>query len=190
MREVLFAAPTARTPRFDAYTPGSYGVDKMDLVRGLADMAAQCKVSLQGVLVLGPVGPLWAYYVVPFITDGRGVRVNALVIPHARITSKGTGTVQQQVVDAFFRDIAAIPGVRVGVPTWPDSVPLGMARDFSYDLLLVQYAPAGTKYHHGRLTRAESDTTAQRALNSRFVDLMKMVSSTYPDSAGAGHRMP
>ncbi len=32
--ELLFAAATSRTPRFDDYTRGSYHVNKLDLARG------------------------------------------------------------------------------------------------------------------------------------------------------------
>ena len=41
-REVLFAAPTPRTSRYDDYTPGCYHADKLDLARGLPTEAARC----------------------------------------------------------------------------------------------------------------------------------------------------
>src|SRR5688572_7942760 len=60
-REALFAAATARTPRYDAYTQESYHADKVDIADGLPAMAKACGLVLRALVIVGPVGPLWAY---------------------------------------------------------------------------------------------------------------------------------
>lgn len=138
-REVLFATPTVRTPRFDDYTPGSYHVDKLDVAAGLPAEAARCGLRLRALLTVGPTGPLWAYHVVPFIEDGESVRVNSLVMPHARITGKGSGQITDNELSRLVATLTRSPLVRSGLPVFPDSVESPLSRDFSYDLLLVVF---------------------------------------------------
>jgi len=105
-REVLFAAPTARTPWFDDYTKGSYHIDKLDLAIGLRKEAERCGVTLEALVVVGPNGPLWSYNVLAFLRDGDSVRINSLVIPHARITGKATKHLSGRTLAEWFRQLA------------------------------------------------------------------------------------
>jgi hypothetical protein len=130
--EVLFAAASRRTPRFDDYTAGSYHVDKLDLVQGLPVRAALCGVRLRAALVVGPLGPLWAYYVAVLVDEGATVRINTLVMPHARITGKGTGVVSPEEAALFLRTIQNASLVHPGIPATA-------ADEFSYRLLLALY---------------------------------------------------
>src|SRR5687768_17657728 len=94
-REVLDAKATSVTPLYDDYTEGSYHVDKLNVFKGLPEMAQKEGLKLRGLIVFGPVGPLWAYYVAAFLDEGEMIRVNSLTMPHARITYKSTGTITQ-----------------------------------------------------------------------------------------------
>src|SRR5262245_51091726 len=59
--EVLDARPTPVTPKFDDYTPGSYHIEKEDLLNGLIEEAKKRKLTLRSVTIFGPVltDPLW-----------------------------------------------------------------------------------------------------------------------------------
>jgi len=62
-------------------------------VRGLQAEATACGVRLRAALIVGPVGPLWTFHVAWLVQEPEGVRVNSLVMPHARITGKATGLI-------------------------------------------------------------------------------------------------
>src|SRR5690606_22600657 len=135
LREVLFAAPTPRTPEYADYTPDSYHADKLDLAIGLPDEAVDCGTDLRGLLVVGPLGPLWAYHVVAFLADDDSVRMNTLVMPHARITGKATARLAPSTVESLYDALTNAPLMQPGQPIFPDSLD-SLARDFSYTLLL------------------------------------------------------
>jgi hypothetical protein len=151
-REALFAAPTIRTPRFDDYTPGSYHADKLDLANGLPAEAVRCGLRLRALLVVGPTGPLWAFHVVPFIQDGDSLRVNSMVMPHARITGKGTARLSERTLTDLVSDVTRSGLLKPGLPVFPDSLRGPLARDFSYNLLLVLYEGSDApRYWHADL---------------------------------------
>jgi len=152
--EALFAAATARTPRFDDYTADSYHVRKLDVIRGLPTQANACGVRLRATLVLGPVGILWTYHVVTLVQDGPKIRVNALVMPHARITGKGTGVVATQEALGLLQQIEKAPRVRSGLPTPISDDAEG---DFSYQLLLARYDTEQPGYFHGEFSESSDD---------------------------------
>src|SRR5262249_40593184 len=52
--EVLDAKPTAVTPKFDDYTPGSYHIEKEDLLKGLIEEAKKRKITLRALTISGP----------------------------------------------------------------------------------------------------------------------------------------
>ncbi len=167
-QEVLFAEPTARTPRFDDYTAGSYHVNKLDLVRGLPDEAKACGLRLKAALVIGPVGVLWTYHVAALIAEGQKVRVNALVMPHARITGKGTGLVSVREASAILRQIKAAPLVQPGLPT---QAPDGLKGDFSYRVLLAMYDTEPPEYFYAEFNEFSDDPRVE-ALLDRLNELL------------------
>jgi hypothetical protein len=105
INEVLDAKPTTVTPKFDDYTPGSYHVKKEDLLQGLTDEATKRKLTLRGVSIVGPLpaDPLWTSYVMVFIQEGEKVRVNSLIMPHARITHKATDLITAERYKSCWR---------------------------------------------------------------------------------------
>jgi hypothetical protein len=90
-QELLFGYGTQRTHRFDDYTEGSYHLRPAELAVALPKEVALYKLSLQGLLVFGPAGPLWSYDVIALLQEEGCTRVNWLVVPHARITIKRSG---------------------------------------------------------------------------------------------------
>jgi hypothetical protein len=109
IKEVVDAKPTAATPKFNDYTPNSYHVDQDDLTKGLIEFAGKEKIILRGIVIIGPMlgDPLWTYYVLVFIKEKDGIRVNSLVFPHARITYKSTGPLSdedyQKLIDGLIK---------------------------------------------------------------------------------------
>jgi hypothetical protein len=189
-REVLFPAPTARTPRFDDYTPDSYHVEKLDLAQGLPAEARRCGVALRALLVVGPVGPLWAYHVIAFVSDGDSLRVSSLVMPHARITGKGTGRVADGTLTALLRDLQRSPLVRVGLPTWADTVAAGPGREYTYQVLLTVYREDTLEHWHAPMLerRPQADAAAVDRLFAQLNTVLETTKPTYPDSATRAKR--
>jgi hypothetical protein len=172
---VLFAAPTGRTPRFDDYTRGSYHVDKLDLARGLPKQAKLCGVELKALLVVGPVGPLWSYHVVSLVEDGSQVRVNSLVMPHARITGKGTGVLPTADAASMLDGITRSRLVRPGIPVVPRR---GLDAEFSYRFLLVLYEAGRPRYFHADFDEF-NDSPGRSELLDRANVLLSKTASTY-----------
>ena len=188
-REVLYAVPTRRTPRFDDYTPGSYHADKQDLAVGLPIEATRCGLRLRALLVVGPIGPLWTFHVIPFIQDADSLRVNSLVMPHARITGKGTARIGEQALSELVSDLTRSALVKPGLPAFPDSLREPLGRDFSYNLLLVVYAPGeSARYWHATFWEAMRGDNAESAHLERVLETINRVlgatNQTY------GHGMP
>ena len=181
LREVLFSPPTARTPRYDDYTPGSYHIDKLDLARGLAEEASRCGVAPRALIVLGPMGPLWSYHVVAFLRDTGAYQVTSLVMPHARITGKGVGRLQHAPVDAILDSLVRSTVVRHGAPSWPDTA-ASIGRDFSYDFLMASYGPDSIALWHAELrerTSADEAKEAERVI-AMLNRILSQTKTTYP----------
>jgi hypothetical protein len=175
--EVLFSEPTARTPRFDDYTPDSYHIEKQDLVAGLIQQSDACSLKLRAILIVGPLGMLWAYRVATFVDEGNQLRVNIVTIPHARITEKRTASISVEAALRILDDISKSPRVFAGRQSPADSDPEG-AGEFASNLLLVKLDGAQPSYWHAKLRDIfpASDDKEVLGLVNRLVD---MTTTTY-----------
>jgi hypothetical protein len=187
-REVLFAKPTGRTAAYNDYTPGSYHVDKLDLAKNLPDVALRCGVTLRSLLVIGPIGDLWTFHVITFIQDGDSIRVTSLVMPHARITGKGTLRAARGRIDEALLAIIGSSLTHLGFPNPPDSLKDSVSRDFSYNLLLARYTDSSPRYWWAEFWSAErGDTVQAEVLRRMLTPLNNLLSGgrqTYPDTTG------
>jgi hypothetical protein len=139
IQELLDPRATPRTPDFDDYTEGSYHVNKLNLLSSLRESASE-NPSLLGVAVTGPYGPLWAYEVALFGRDGAWVRVNWLVMPHARITYKATRTLSSVEFDQFREAVLSSPALTPGLPVpATDQDPEGL--DWSFGMATEFWMP-------------------------------------------------
>lgn len=91
--ELLYPDATKRTPLFDDYSPENYRVDKDELVKEFPIYAQKKDKLCIAVIVIGPYGPLWTYHIIAILKSKKSdlLQVNAITMPHARITYKGTG---------------------------------------------------------------------------------------------------
>lgn len=172
MDEALFPTSTARTPRFDDYTPGSYHVQKLDVVQGLRDRSAECSLDLRAVLVVGPVGVLWTYHVATLVAEDGAIRLNALVMPHARITGKGTGIIPFAEASALLDRVAGADVMRPGVPS-PDGK--GNSGEFQWDVLLARFDREPHEFRHAHVGVVPSEEA--RDLLDRVNDLLGKAST-------------
>jgi hypothetical protein len=178
MREVLFAAATPRTPRFNDYTPGSYHADKMDLAAALPSQAAECGVRLRALIVLGPEGILWTYHIIAVLQDGDSLRINSLAMPHARIVSKAGGRVSLVRFDSLFAELTAVPFLAPGPPSLPDSFNTSLRREFAWNVLATLYTDSGRALWHGTIGPT-SDTGRINAVMRPINALLSGLKVTY-----------
>ena len=187
--EVLDPRATHRTPRFDAYHDDSYSVEKADVAAGLVEVSRACGLPLRGVVILGPVGPLWAYYVLAFLQESpTAIRVNNLVMPHARVTDKSTGTITVAGFDSVFRALTENPLVEPRPrprAARPDTTALG--REFGYDLLVLAVVGDSTTEGSAVLEQNLDTAAAERALDP-INAILKRLTHTYPTSTIGPHR--
>lgn len=184
MREVLFAAPTPRTPMFADF-PGSYHLDKRDLAAGIQAEATRCGVRLRALVIVGPVGPLWTYHAVAFVEAGDTVTLSTLVMPHARITGKAEARIARAALDTFALALTTSPALRRGLPTSADSLSTAADGDFAFDFLFTQYEPGGPVHWHGVLFRRGGDgpSADARAVLEALNGMLKRTKGTYPPAS-------
>ena len=180
LAEVLDARATHRTPRFDSYHDDSYGVDKQEVATGLVDVSRACGLPLRAVVIVGPVGVLWAYYVLAFLDETPAtIRVNSLVMPHARITDKSSGVITVAAFDSLLGGLTANPVLEPGqshrVAT-TDTSQLG--KEFSYDLLVLKVIGDSTAQWNADLMK-NKDTTAAHVLDP-LNKVLEQLKVTYP----------
>lgn len=169
-----------RLALFDDYTPGSYHVRKDDLLAGLREQSVACGLRLRAVLIVGPLGMLWAYHVAVFIDEGDEVRVNVLAMPHARITRKSTTTVTPTTASAWLDDVVASRLLRTGLPATAGTAARGDA-EFSYNLLLAIFDGAEARYRH-----AEFNGFVTNAGTKDLLDRVNRVLGTTAPTYGHG----
>ena len=181
IRECLDAVATRETPKFDDYTEGSYHVDKLDLVEGLETATKSQPGHLRAVIIVGPTGPLWTYYVIVALSEGEGIRLNSVVMPHARITGKATKVFSKTEFDRLFKKVAASKLLRAGEPP-VDKASGPLTRDFSYDFVIVSWSDGRRVAHFAKLENSEDNTSAKdvSALSDDINALLKGAKTTYP----------
>ena len=179
--EVLDAKPTAATPKF-VDVPGSYHIEKEDLIDGLTEEAKQRKLTLRAVTILGPLpgDPLWTSYVVASIQEGEEVRVNSLVMPHARITRKATGLITAERYEKWLEGILGAGGLQKGTPKAPGGeVKKGKLSPFNSHILLVTWSRDG-KTREVHLGTVGEDKKVE-VLFERYNAVLKELKKTYPE---------
>jgi len=176
-QEVLYGTGTGRTARFDDYSPGSYHVRADDLLVRLSTEADTHRLKLKSAIVVGPFGPLWAFDVFAFLQEPACMRVNRVVMPHARITYKATACLPERDVADWldrFRRVAA--PARVNRP--PEKACAVLA---DYSRTITWSHSGGTCYEAENSSRSLDDL--RRELGAR----LQTTYETYPpvpDPAG------
>jgi hypothetical protein len=177
MREVLDAAPTARTRLFKDEAPDGYYPEPADIADGLDEQAAQCGHHLEGALVVGAYGPLSSYLSVAFLRESSDlVRVNAVVMAHRRITWKGSTLLPAPWVTELFDEIAAVPGARRA--TRP-KVRRGLIPPAQDGVLLLRRDRRPGRWYVAISSRRRP-TATQEGLLQTISAMTDLLTSTYP----------
>lgn len=178
LKEVLDAKPTPVTPKFDDYTKGSYHIEKEDLLKGLTEEAKKQKLTLRAVTIIGPMvgDPLWTSYVAVLFEDGKKVRVNSLVMPHARITGKSTGLLTFEQYDKWLKAVHD-----TGTLKEAKNAPTGKGKrdassPFASPILLVTWSKDGK----ARQVFHEKEDAKLEKLFDQYNRIMKDLKKTYP----------
>jgi len=116
MSEMMFGFATARTPHFDAYTVGSYHVDKKELMK-----EAEGREEIESVIVIGPNDPLWSYDIITLVKHEDAGILNRLVFAHARITLKMTRVLRKDEFTEFTEELTTATTTSPGNHAPPDS---------------------------------------------------------------------
>ena len=182
LSEVLDAKPTLVTPKFDDYTRGSYHIEKEDLIKGLVEEAKKRKLTLRAITILGPVpvDPLWTSRVLVFIQDGEKIRVNALVMPHARITSKATGLITADQYKKWREGVLATGALKKEPP--PSDAKKDKPVAFASELVVVLWNEDGKaqEVHHGDVVVAGKSEKVEK-LFEHYNAVLKELKATYPE---------
>ncbi len=176
-REVLYAKATSVTPLYNDYTVGSYHANKTGVLEGLPEVAKKEGLELRGLIVVGPVGPLWAYHIVAFIEEGNVIRVNRLTMPHARITYKSTGTISPKLYNDVLVEL-------LQTKIFETEPSKGMCDncpyfEYHYQVLVSDLSKRPPSVYYGRLDRPAAHGEVEsfaKQLNSVFYILKQ----TYP----------
>jgi hypothetical protein len=120
---------------------------------------------------------LWSYHVASLIDEGNQVRINTLVMPHARITGKGTGIVAPGTASQLLDDIVGSPLVLPGIPASAAAADDGEA-EFSYSLLVAKFDGPRAEFFHATLNEASPGHDDNELLD-RINRLLGKTNKTY-----------
>lgn len=177
-REALYAQATEITPLFDDYTEGSYHVDKLDVLKGLPELAEKENLKLRGLMIIGPTGFLWGYYVIPFIEENGKIRVNSLTMPHARITFKATGTITENEYKTFLADVLQTKVFSEELP------PRGKCEtcpypEWHYEVLLADWSEGAPKIYYGNIDEMKPKPET-KLFEKKANQVLSKLKKTYP----------
>ena len=183
IRECLDAAPSPDTSKFNDYAAGSYHVGKLDLLEGLQTANLSQPERLRAVIIFGPSGPLWAYYIFVCLAEGDAVRVNFVVMPHARITAKGSCLVSDAEFVSFtkkFLDFGLLTKEMPVARQANDPASL----EWSFDFLMATWTDGKRELHFSSIEQlappAGTDAKQREAFFEHFNTLSKRIEFTYP----------
>jgi hypothetical protein len=159
--ELVFARATARTPRFDDYTEGSYHVDKLDLLEGVRQRR-NGGTPILALFVQGPAGPMWSYEIVLFLRVENGVRANQLSMTHARITVKSTSFLGDEEYRELVQRVSST--LVEGAPAPAENL------DWSYDMLFCDFAGTERVFHSEGLDTVGFDVPERKRALWAFLD--------------------
>jgi len=185
---MLFPQGTARTPLFDDYTEGSYHVDKLDLLEGVR--ALRPRAPVQGLVVFGPAGPIWSYYVFLFVSENGQVRLNAIEFPHARITEKST----RPLSPGEYREaLARLTARQCMTPGEPSFLTVrgeriaDLSLDWHYSLLVADWSDGNERLWHCVGSQRTLSSSELESLTFGLDDLLADGTTTYSTSLPEGH---
>lgn len=188
LQELLFPQGTARTSEFDDYTDGSYHVEKVDLLDGVR--ALRATEPIRGLLVYGPVGPLWAYHVLLFVSEKDQVRLNTLAFPHARITGKATRVLSAAQYEQAFARLSSRTFMLQGVPSF-DTLrgerTADMPLEWEYSLLMADWSDGTERLWHSAGDESSLSLEELTSLTSDLNELLAESTTTYTTSLPEGH---
>lgn len=164
--ELFFIEPSPRTPRFDDYTEGSYRVESKGLLKKVAERIEESGEPANGLIIIGPSGVLWTYYIFLFIEDSNSIQINYLVMPHGRITAKGKANIEIHEYKTLMDTLASIPSL----------TSLSAGRESDSDILIQNFGDGTTARVGSTSEMAEEDVrNFLRTINS----LVDRVEFTY-----------
>jgi hypothetical protein len=190
LQELLFARGTPRTPAFDDYTPGSYHVEKMDLLEGVRELRSQ-EEAIVGVAVYGPFGPIWAYNVVLFMEEEEGkLRANWVHFPHARITQKATRELTNTEYRQLLLDLAASSVIAEGNPTFEtlrDTARPDLGLESSFAFLIADWSQGSERVWHSVGDWMTLSAEELEEISSPFAAIFETSTTTYSTSLPDGY---
>jgi hypothetical protein len=179
-RELVEPRPLPTSASFRDGAPDSYHVDKLELWREFPSFLRSRGLELRGLVILGPTGPLWSYFLFAFFDEGERVRVNEVVFPHARLTAKQTGLLTREQAEAWLATLAGLPGLQE-IPPVPEALEAGLPPtdlgDFRFDLLVLYPIEPTRAFVSGHLP--ESPRAERAELYAPLEALASMLEPTY-----------
>lgn len=187
IQECLDARATSQTAKFNDYNEfESYHIDKRDLILGIEEATQSQPGRLRAVIIFGPGGPLWTYHVIVALSEESSVRLNSLVMPHARITGKGTRTLTgaefEQLLEKLMTSKLLIEG---------DVAPIKageydpFAQEFEHDFVVVSWTGGRRTLRYGALENLlmKADPAAKEAetLLEQVNTMLQGITTTYPN---------
>ena len=133
-------------------------------------------------VVVGPLGPLWTYHIISLQAEGTAARVNWLVMPHARITRKGTAIFGSLDAKGWLRDVIAAGELEAGLPrNQPPGLPPAI-KEIPFEILIALWGEGDPSYWHGWIENGwfDIDGDATDQMLDVINDLLGRMLITYP----------
>lgn len=130
----------------------------LDLLDGVRIRKAKSTPEIQGLLVVGPVGPLWAYYVTLFVEGKEGVRAIDVTFPHARLTFKQTRLFSRREYRRLMEKLRSSGALLEGMPSFdtirrPRNPKLSL--EWHYEVLLTDWSSGKERIFHSAVPESD-----------------------------------
>lgn len=183
LAELIAPAETKMTAHFHSYYENGFAFDKFAVLNTFTKYTRKEDLQPVGLIVVGPLGPMWAYHTITLIKENGMVRANALAMPHGRITFKASALLPETEAKQFldFMDSSplladrgqTVQQIDASLPKEED----GMG-EYRFNVLYIRYLPDGPVVRIGDIPRAEQ-TVDSKALLHRLNTFQGLLAQTY-----------
>ena len=181
LREILNAQAIPATYFLDASLPGSYAVDKIDLLKQLAEAKRDKRVDLRGTLFVGPTGtaPILVYYFYSFIATRAGIQVIETTLAMGRITYKATKIMTVKEFQSFSNKLIEMDVLYKNASGGQGQT--AATNEPQYNLLLARWSGENLESYYGSV-QAPKNSARVIEFGNAIGELIRSLSKTYPNT--------
>lgn len=186
LAELIAPAETKMTAHFNSYYKNGFEFAKFAVLNTFTKYTKKRDLQPEGLIVVGPLGPMWTYHTITLIREKDGVRANSLAMPHGRITYKASALLSEADAKQFLEFLDTSPlladrgqtvqQIDAALPKDEDGMD-----EYRFNVLYINYSSGRPVVRIGDIPRGEQ-TADSRALLERLNSFQGLLAQTYGQS--------